>query len=88
MFILCYYLCRLFLLTLQIYGDFQQIPRKISDSFPTCVDKRPIFGQIAETGQKVVQKIGRYCFFYYICSVISTEFKHYWNKQKQVSTTI
>ena len=56
MFILCYYLCRLFLLTMQSYGVFQQIPRKISDSSPTCMDKRPIVGQIAEKGQKVVQR--------------------------------
>ena len=41
---------------MQSYGDFQQIPRKISDSSPTCMDKRPIFGQIAEKGQKVVQR--------------------------------
>jgi hypothetical protein len=41
---------------MQSYGDFQQIPRKCANSFQTCVDKRMIFGHIAEMGQKVVQR--------------------------------
>lgn len=41
---------------MQSYGDFQQIPRKISDSSSTCMAKSHIFGQIAETDQKVVQR--------------------------------
>jgi hypothetical protein len=41
---------------MQSYGEFQPIPRNIANSSPTCMDKRPIFGQIAETGQKVVQR--------------------------------
>jgi len=35
-------------LMLQSYGGFQQIPRKTFDSSSTCMDKRPIFGQIEE----------------------------------------
>jgi hypothetical protein len=42
---------------MQSYGDFSPFPRKISNSSPTCMDKRPIFGQIAEIGQKVVQHV-------------------------------
>lgn len=41
---------------MQSYGDFQQIPRKISESSSTCMAKHHIFGQIAETDQKVVQR--------------------------------
>ena len=55
MFILCIICFVCFLLTMQSYGDFLPIPRKISDSSPTCMDERHIFGQIAEIGQKVVQ---------------------------------
>jgi hypothetical protein len=39
---------------MQSYGDFQLIPRNIANSSSTCVDKRPNFGQIGETGQKFV----------------------------------
>ena len=59
MFILCYYLCRCFFLTMQSYDVFLPIPRKILDSSQTRMDKCPIYGQIAETGQKVVQNITR-----------------------------
>jgi len=40
---------------MQSYGDFLPIPRKISDSSPTCMDKNGIFGQIVETGPKTVR---------------------------------
>ena len=42
---------------MQSYGDFQQIPRNFANSSSTCVDNGPNFGQIEETGQKVVQTI-------------------------------
>jgi hypothetical protein len=42
---------------MQSYGDFQQIPRNFANSSSTCVDNGPNFGQIGETGQKVVQSI-------------------------------
>jgi len=42
---------------MQSYDDFQLIPRKISNYSPTYMDKRHIVGQIAETGQKVVQRL-------------------------------
>jgi hypothetical protein len=42
---------------MQSYDDFGLIPRKISNSSHTCVDKRLIFGQIEETSQKVVQYV-------------------------------
>ena len=41
---------------MQSYGDFRLIPRNCAISSSTCVDKRPIFGQIAENGKKVVQR--------------------------------
>jgi hypothetical protein len=41
---------------MQSYGDFLPIPRKISNSSPTCMDKRPPFGQIAEIALISVQK--------------------------------
>lgn len=41
---------------MQSYGDFRLIPRNCANSFQTCVDKRTIFGQIAEIGQNVVQR--------------------------------
>jgi hypothetical protein len=42
---------------MQRYGDNLQIPRKISDSFQTCMDKRLTFGQIGEIASKSVQKM-------------------------------
>ena len=42
---------------MQSYGDFGLIPNKYAISSSTCMDKRPIFGQIAEIGQKVVQYV-------------------------------
>jgi hypothetical protein len=42
---------------MQSYNDFELIPRNLFNSSPTCMDKRPIFGQIAEIGQKVVQYV-------------------------------
>jgi hypothetical protein len=41
---------------MQSYDDLGLIPRKITNSSQTCVDKRPIFGQIAEKNPKVVQR--------------------------------
>ena len=41
---------------MQSYGDFGLFPKNLANSFSTCVDKQTIFGHIAETGQKVVQK--------------------------------
>jgi hypothetical protein len=32
---------------LQSYGDYPLIPKICANSSPTCMDKRPIFGQIA-----------------------------------------
>jgi hypothetical protein len=43
-----YRLSKWIVLMLQSYGGFQQIPRKTFDSSSTCMDKRPIFGQIEE----------------------------------------
>jgi hypothetical protein len=42
---------------MQSYGDFHSIPRNITISFPTCMDKRLNLGQIRERGHKVVQCI-------------------------------
>ena len=44
-----------FYLLVQSYGDFGLIPRIFANSSQTCMDKRPISRQIAETGHKVVQ---------------------------------
>ena len=49
-------LLSLFILLMQSYGDFGLIPRNCAISFSTCMDKRPIFGQIAENGKKIVQR--------------------------------
>ena len=51
------FFCRCFFLTMRSYDVFLLIPRKIPDSSPTYMDRRPIFGQIAETGQNVVRKV-------------------------------
>ena len=45
---------------MQSYGDFGLFPRNLANSSSTCVDKRPFFGQIAETDQKVVQTFAFY----------------------------
>jgi len=45
-------LCRLLM---QSYGVFHPIPRKVQDSSPTCMDKRPAFGQIGEFVARIVQ---------------------------------
>ena len=50
-------LTSIFILLMQSYGEFGQIPRNILKSSPTCVDNGTNFGQIAETGPKVVQRI-------------------------------
>ena len=47
-------LLSLFIMLMQSYGDFGLIPRNQANYSSTCVDKRPIFGQIAENGKKVV----------------------------------
>ena len=52
-----------YFLLMQSYGDFGLIPRNIANSSLTCVDNDPNFGQIGETGQKVVQTI-----FYFVKS--------------------
>ena len=56
MFILRFNFVICFLLTLQSYGDYPSIPRKISNSSQTCMDKRLPFGQIAEIALIPVQK--------------------------------
>lgn len=42
---------------MQSYGCFLPIPRNISDSSSSCMDKRPFFGQMAEKGSKLVQSL-------------------------------
>jgi hypothetical protein len=49
---------------MQSYGDLRLIPRNCAISSSSCVDKRPIFGQIAEKRKKVVQRI---VFSIFIC---------------------
>ena len=46
-----------YFLLMQSYDDFGLIPRNFANSSSTCVDNGPNFGQIEETGQKVVQTI-------------------------------
>lgn len=43
---------------MQSYDDYQLIPKNQANSFSTCMDKRPVFGQIGEKGQKVVHYLG------------------------------
>jgi hypothetical protein len=43
-------------LLMQSYGEFRLIQRNQAISLLTCVDKRPIFGQIGGNGKKVVQR--------------------------------
>ena len=50
-----------YFLLMQSYDDFGLIPRNFANSSSTCVDNGPNFGQIGETGQKVVQTI-----FYFV----------------------
>ena len=42
---------------MQSYGDYPLIPKICPNSSSTCMDKRPIFGQIAEIPSKIVQRI-------------------------------
>jgi hypothetical protein len=42
---------------MQSYNDFELIPRNLFNSSPTCMDKRPIFGQIDKNPSKIVQRI-------------------------------
>ena len=46
-----------YVLLMQSYGCFLPIPRKISDSSSSCMDKLPFFGQMAEKGPKIVQSL-------------------------------
>ena len=49
--------CSLFsLFRKQSYGDFSLIPNNLAKSSLTCMDKRPIFGQIENNSKKVVQR--------------------------------
>ncbi len=45
----------IFLFLMQSYGDFGLIPNKYAISSSTCMDKRPIFGQIMEIPSIIVQ---------------------------------
>jgi len=45
------------LLLMQSYDDYLSIPKNISDSSSTCMDKRLNLGQIGERAPKVVQTI-------------------------------
>ena len=40
---------------MQSYGDYPLIPKICANSSPTCMDKRPIFGQIDKNPSKIVQ---------------------------------
>ena len=42
---------------MQSYDEFGQIPRNCAISSSTCMDKRPIFGQIDKNPSKIVQTI-------------------------------
>ena len=50
-----------YVLLMQSYGCFLPIPRNISDSSSSCMDKRPFFGQMAEKGPKNCPKS---CMYY------------------------